>query len=362
MALSKSILITEPDSVTCANLARSLSAAGYRTIETHTFHEMELLLGENNFDLICCNPMLPDYPPASVAESLSSLPHLYFSNEALFLPEAVFPYPGIDAPWFIQVINSYFETQELKESQNLSQMREEEDLDFTQILQKSLAAPEQIRNPAYEIVSRYIPCREIGGDFLDIVELKDHVYIISADVAGQGLKASFFSYMLKSLIKSVLNWPMPTETLMNYLSAEVKKYLVEDFFITLNLIKIDFRNQQLEYTHAGHPPFLVMNPQKVTLVRPRSSFIFSFSRDHWQTRTLELSPGDSVLVFTDGLFEIFDASNNELGVRFIYDFVSLHNDTPPADLIDEMVSELSSYREGKGFDDDVSLCLFRLVG
>lgn len=233
------------------------------------------------------------------------------------------------------------------------------EMKFASTLQKSFEIPEKIEKKNFSIYSKYIHCEEMAGDFLDAIHLDNHVYIFSADVSGHGLMASLFIFIMKAIIKTVLTEQIPAGQLMSLIGNDMKKYLIEDYFVTMIILDIDLNNDKLYYAHAGHPPFIIYNDYEVRLITVRSSFISNLIPEHWENNEIELYKGDKILLFTDGVFEIEKEDNTLLGVHYIMEFVKNNRNLNPADLIRDLIRNIKKSGNREYFDDDISICIFK---
>jgi PAS domain S-box-containing protein len=232
------------------------------------------------------------------------------------------------------------------------------DLMFAGTLQHSIEPPEVIEESGYAIYSKNIHCEEMAGDYLDIIRIDHFVYIISADVSGHGLIASFFTFIMKAIIKTVLRRPIHPDQLMPIISKEMKKYLVEDYFFTINIMEINIADNLLTYSTAGHPPFIIFNENEIKIFKETSTFISNLIPSRWAGEVVPLSPQDRIFIFTDGIFEVSCENNKILGISYIEEFIKDNRNTPSPLIINKLIQNLKTARKKDTFDDDISVCVF----
>jgi PAS domain S-box-containing protein len=236
------------------------------------------------------------------------------------------------------------------------------ELNVASHIQKSIGAPELLEGANFLVHSRYIPSEELGGDFLDILPRRNLVYIVSADISGHGLIASLFTFLLKAIVKANLTEDISAETLMAQIGREIRKYLIDDYFCTMAVFRIDTDTRHVSYAHAGHTPFLVSGPAGTREFKLRSMFISQILPESWISGEIVMEHGDRLFIFTDGLFEVDKGDREIVGVPFVSNYLAASAVKDGAELIDVLIEQLRRYRPGGSFEDDISVCLFEWKG
>jgi PAS domain S-box-containing protein len=264
---------------------------------------------------------------------------------------------------YLVILQDITEQREIQNKLRAYNEKIKTELLFAARLQQSLEPPDIITEKTYRIYTRYIPCEEIGGDYLEIINVDSLIFIISGDVSGHGLIAALFTFLLRGIIKTILAGVIDTLSLLEKVAAEIQDYLIEGYFITMSVMLIDPDERTLYYTRAGHPPFIIYNDKNVEVIGKKSSFISPIIPKHrWDTNQVKLKPNDKVFLFTDGLFEIQDAKNgNLLGVNYIRDLVHKNLKMSPPDMIDAIIADLKNKSGSDVFEDDISTFVFEQI-
>ena len=166
----------------------------------------------------------------------------------------------------------------------------------------------------WRVAALLIPAHETAGDFYDCIALSDgRVGLVIADVAGKGLGPALYMATGRALIRTLVGDGHidPADVL-----ARVNAYLLKethaDLFITLFYGVLDPARGTLVYANAGHPPPLVVSargPSRARSLRP-TGLVLGVERDAtWTQQTIQLAPGDVVLLYTDGVTEAQDCSD-----------------------------------------------------
>lgn len=236
-----------------------------------------------------------------------------------------------------------------------------QELAFAAKLQQIITLPEVTETDRYAMHARYLPCDEMAGDYLNAIEVEDTLYIISADVSGHGVVASFYSFILDSIISGQLVEPLPVDELIETIQDEIEKYLaVSGVFITMQVFCVDLIEWTLTYGNAGHPPFFLYNKERAAMYFKKGLFISGFfpGTYHWKTETIALAPDDRIFLFTDGAYEIFDANDKTIGFEYIEDFATRNCDKTGEEFLDMFIAAITEKNGSAVFEDDVSLCVF----
>lgn len=201
--------------------------------------------------------------------------------------------------------------------------RQQAERRIVETLQRSLLPARLDDVPRLDVAVRYLPRvveADVGGDWYDQVVLDDgRVVLAVGDVAGSGIQAAAAMGRLRIVLKAyAVDHRSPAESLER-LDTFVE-YLPEDYFATAVVLRLDPSTGVVEYAIAGHPPPLLI-PRAGGPVRyldgARSLPIDVDARAlHRTDSTMRLSPGDALLLYTDGLVERSDRPIGE-GMRLL---------------------------------------------
>ncbi len=203
---------------------------------------------------------------------------------------------------------------------DLEWARVQQDLNAARALQRSLLPERMPDVPGYDVAVRSSTCFEVGGDYVDILELPDHQQImIVADVAGKGLASAIVSTAFRAAFRALAISGLPLKTIAERLNQhhwdegeETRRK-----YVTAFLIGLDCEGGQLEIVNAGHNPgFLIPGsdgaPQQAgTLQQPPILLNASgpplgiLPGSQYESEQLAFTPGSRLLVYTDGLTEVF---------------------------------------------------------
>lgn len=215
--------------------------------------------------------------------------------------------------------------------------------------------------PEFDIYASMNPAKEVGGDFYDFFMVDEkHLAIVIADVSGKGVPAALFMVIGKTLIK---DHTTPGADLGNVFS-EVNDLLCESnsegLFITafegvLNLVTGEFR-----FVNAGHEmPFIAKSGNAYEIYKLKPGFVLAGMENmKYQSGTMQLSPGDKIFQYTDGVTEATNAANELYGMQRLTDILTQNTAKPPQELLPIVKADIDTFvGDAPQFDDITMLCV-----
>lgn len=192
----------------------------------------------------------------------------------------------------------------------------EQELDIARQMQQNILPRTFPDTPGFEIAAVMRPAREVGGDFYDIFQVDTHrVGVAIADVSGKGIPAAFFMLISRTLLKAIaLEGAGPGKTL-----ARLNEFLCGDneetMFVTLFYGELDIRNGRFTYANGGHNhPFLGHPDGAVAPLETTDGMALAvFDQLSFAERRIELGPGQTLTLYTDGVTEAVDTKENLYG-------------------------------------------------
>ncbi len=229
--------------------------------------------------------------------------------ESSLQPQTAPRVPRAWQPWFDAV------TRVFRESLQLGSLRRE--LDIAARLQQSILPRQWPQDPRYDLWGTMRAAKDIGGDFFDHFELPaGRRGLVVADVSGKGISAGLFGMVSKTLLRAIAT---QREQAAGEVVREVNESLCADnessMFVTAFYGQYDPASGRLVYVNAGHPPPLVLRAGGALewLGRPGGTALGVVPGLTYEEGVVDLAPGDTVLVFTDGVTEAVNAEGQEFG-------------------------------------------------
>lgn len=236
----------------------------------------------------------------------------------------------------------------------------DEDLALAGRVQKTLA-PASLIWKSVQVESFYHPVRSIGGDFALVSPFgDDYLTLLVCDVSGHGIGSALVATRVYTETITQLRHGMPLGNLLRHLNHFVLENIAgTGFLFTLAAVRIDRTARRMQFAGAGHPPVMIARGGQEPLLLESQSMILGAmpeAVDDDATTEIELKPGDRIVLYTDGITDVFNARGHILGVGGVKSLVSktsaLPFDRMKASLMDEVTS-----RSAGPLADDVSLVL-----
>ena len=231
-------------------------------------------------------------------------------------------------------------------------------------LQQSLVPAELPRIPGLQVVGRYAPAgdgQEIGGDFFDIFPLDDQVWgIVLGDVSGKGAEAATVTALARYTLRALANpRHQPGRTLRD-LNRRLLAATDPERHCTLVYALVRTQGDLLEVTLslAGHhPPLIARHSGLVEPVGELGTALGLLEQGEWHDTRVVLEAGDLVCLFTDGLVEARQGSD-QFGSERVGNILRRLRDQPLQELADELVAAPRRFH-GPELADDLAVLLLR---
>ena len=194
--------------------------------------------------------------------------------------------------------------------------RYEDDLAIARRIQAAMIPQRLPDIDGIEMASLYLPCDAIGGDLYDMVQIsEDLLAFFIFDVAGHGIPSALISAMAKVSFSNHIRQVHSPRVVVERVNLEMIQNVSTNYFLTTFVAFLDLHNNKLTYCNAGHTSPLLYHSKDNLLVSLQSSgtFLGVFPQNVYEEKSVFLNPGDWLLLFTDGLYGIFNAENELVG-------------------------------------------------
>jgi len=212
---------------------------------------------------------------------------------------------------------------------------------------------------------RYHPTAAIGGDFYDILQLSDTAAgVFICDVMGHGVRAALITAVIRGLLEELKPAgadPGRFLTLINRALISVLRNTRVPTFASAFYLVADTARAEVRYANAGHPmPYFLHRAKKTvenlcTTDFTHGSALGVFNDSTYNTAARPITPGDAIILYTDGLFEVPGADGVHFGEARLFETVQRHSQLPPTELLNNIFQQVQIYSGTNGFLDDVCL-------
>lgn len=247
------------------------------------------------------------------------------------------------------------ERERIEQERIREQERIEQELQTARSIQRAFLPGEVPALPGWQFAPYYQPAREVGGDFYDFLPLADgRLGLIIGDVSGKGIPAALLMATVHTMLRAATQEvTAPSETLARVnelLAAEIPAGM----FVTCFFALLDPGSGHLRYANAGHEPPFLQHEGSATELWATGMPLGMMPGTQYEEDEIELSPGDGLLFYSDGLVEAHNPRHEMFGFPRLQGLLA--EQTNGAPLIDVLLSELKGFTgEEWEQEDDVTL-------
>jgi len=241
--------------------------------------------------------------------------------------------------------------------------RLETEIQLARQIQESFIPETLPQHPGWELAARWKTARQVGGDFYDVMELPENrLGIIIADVADKGVPAALFMALTRTLIRAAVAENLSPAEALNRVNNLLIPDTRQGMFVTAVYGILDQETGEFVYANAGHnPPLWIRSPDSVeTLSRTGIALGVTYSNPMSQ-RMIRLNPGESLLLYTDGLTEAFSSDGRMFGDTRLLDAIHSDRSTTASGLLDIVESNLNDFIGFQPLSDDLTLLVVRRI-
>ncbi len=217
----------------------------------------------------------------------------------------------------------------------------------------------------YELYATMSPAKEVGGDFYDFFQVDDtHLAMVMADVSGKGVPAALFMVIAKTLIQNrVRMGGEPGEDIRD-VNDQLCVGNESNLFVTVWLAVLNLKTGQVLEINAGHEhPAIRRKDGQYELHRTKHSPALAIMEGMFFRQTeFWLEPGDSVFVYTDGVTEATNASNELFGEERLLEALNANAEKAPDALLPAVREAIDAFVQDAPQFDDITMMGLRYHG
>jgi len=240
-----------------------------------------------------------------------------------------------------------------REEALIHQQEQEREIAEARAIQEKLFPREIPQMPGYEIASAWQSARLVGGDYFDILPLDEKMLgICIADVAGKGMPAALLMSNLQAAVRGLSSLSLAPNLLCSRLNSIVYRNTDSDRFITFFYAQLEGPMRRLTYVNAGHnAPFVVRSDGSHGRLREGGPVLGVFASRNYEMGSAQLSPGDRVILFTDGITEACGVEGEEFGEARLLRLLQDHRMLSADELQAKVLAVVAEYSGGRWQDD-----------
>jgi sigma-B regulation protein RsbU (phosphoserine phosphatase) len=221
--------------------------------------------------------------------------------------------------------------------------------------------PEQRSAFQEDLDLHYQPARVVSGDYCDLIPVQHNggsLLFLAGDVSGKGVAASLLMSNLHAIFRSVYTPGMPLEQLVSRANRVFCENTISSFYATL-LCGLAHASGEIEVCNAGHLPPIILQDDGITTLSATGLPLGLFCEGQFSTCRMQLKPGASIVIYTDGLTEARNPMDEEYGPQRLLSLLRNCGSLPPKDIARCCLTELTKFLSGAPMTDDLTVMVLR---
>ena len=225
--------------------------------------------------------------------------------------------------------------------------------------------PKSIPTPkGFDLLAVNCPAREVGGDFYDAIPLgQGKTGLVIADVSGKSVSAALYMALSRTIIRATATWHPDVSLVLADANTIIEEQSDSGMFVTLFYGVLDEKTRTLTYANAGHNPPLLLRAGATNFGRlmPTGVALGAASEQEYGAEQVTLLPGDLLVLYTDGVTEAINGSNEEFSEARLMETVLSVREHSSREIIREIRDVIDEHAGGEPQFDDITLMVLKGV-
>jgi len=213
----------------------------------------------------------------------------------------------------------------------------------------------------FDIHAAMFTAKEVGGDFYDFYFVdEDTLAFMIADVSGKGIPAAMFMMQSKTLLKSCAESGMPIEQVFTTANEKLCEGNEAGMFVTAWMGLLNIKTGHVTFANAGHnPPLVKAGMDGFAFHKTRAGFVLAGMEGiRYRKFELQLNPGDTIYLYTDGVTEATDAAEKLYGDERLLKLLNEQKSASAREICEYVKADVDAFvGDAEQFDDITMLCL-----
>lgn len=235
------------------------------------------------------------------------------------------------------------------------------ELQVAKRIQSEMLPHDDVTHDNFDIAASLLSAREVGGDIYDYFLRDDKLFFCIGDASGKGVASALIMSVTHSMFRSFGSRESHPARIMQKINQAVCHGNDSSMFVTFFIGVLDLPTGRLQYCNAGHDtPQLIDN--KANNLDVKSNIPLGVDIDwFYEGQLVELKPGNSLLLYTDGLTEAMDAKHDQFGLQRVKDTIEQHLGDAPQQLLDALHAACAEFVGSAVQSDDLTMLAVKFI-
>jgi sigma-B regulation protein RsbU (phosphoserine phosphatase) len=239
--------------------------------------------------------------------------------------------------------------------------RIQDDLQLAAEIQKGLLPKSALSSDFWSVDFAYQPAGIVSGDYVDVIQQNGEVYFMLGDVSGKGMAASILMSNLHAMFRALIPLDLPLCDLISRANSLFCESTLANQYATLICGKMN-RDGEVEFCNAGHLAPIIVGDSGSVQLESAGLPLGMFCDSSFVSSGAKLKPGETLLLFSDGVTEANNEADEEFGISRLMDSLNGANGSEPTDLLKTSVAAVSEFRGSAVRNDDLTMMALKFAG
>ena len=235
-----------------------------------------------------------------------------------------------------------------------------QELEMARIVQMSTLPSVMPSVEGYGVYGAFQPAELTGGDTYDLLRIGDELLVVLADATGHGIAPALSVTQMHAMLRVVFHIGTDLQDAVVQVNNQLAQWLADDRFITAFIGLLDPVAHRLRYHSAGQAPILHFQAAtgECALHKPTSFPLGAMRLSKLRpAATLDMAPGDMLVLLSDGIYEYQNAAGEDFGVDRVRDLVRANQWKPVSELAADLLDAVRAFAAGAPQQDDITIVL-----
>ncbi len=237
----------------------------------------------------------------------------------------------------------------------------EKELSIAREIQLSFLPREVPPLAGFDVAGLNIPSRRVSGDYYDFIRIVEGQWgIVVGDVSGKGIPAALIMASFRASLLAEIRNNYAIGTIMSKVNKLLWESTDSDQFVTAFYGVLDERRRILTYCNAGHNPvFLLQSDGSPIKLETGGLVLGAFEDSMYREGLIEIKPHDLLLLYTDGVTEIYNEAEEEFGVERLLGLVKRYRELPAREIALHLQDNILAFAADRTIQDDFTLIVLK---